>query len=848
MYVTIVLKGQRFFMGHVFSGDYYNKEFMAGAKILLKKHGAGEYCMVAIDIEHFRLFNKLYGREAGDELITNINDCVEGYALKYKGAPGYLGADNFAIVMPYDGGIVEDLRDSIIELVGKWSDTVGFYPFIGVYVIHDVSEDPQLMYDRAAMALSQIKNNNSQFDRIMLYQSEMESQLEGEVFLLSQIQAALKNDEFEFYVQPQCNIMTGRIVGAEALVRWIKPDGTLVSPGLFIPVLEKNGMIDQLDRMIWEKVCIWLSQWIQRGYKTVPISINVSRIDMFSMDVTDIISSIMKKYDIPEKLLKVEITESAYTEKNGTILSTVNLLRSKGFKVMMDDFGSGYSSLNMLKDIPVDVIKLDMRFLDINDEDEEKGLSILESVVNMARLLRLPIVVEGVETKKQEQFIRNLGCRYIQGYYYYRPMPVDEFERLIADQNNIDDKGLIYKQVEQLHLREFLDSNFASESMLNNMLGPVVFYEVADNYIQITRVNEQYYNLIGLSPGESENNSRRFWNHILDNDKVKIFNIFENAYENTVSGAAGNIHIMRYDKEIIPIYIRVFFMGEKDGRRLFYSSMVDMSDYDKNKTKRDEPIDESFGELVENVRDLEYWYGNMPYGLCVCKVYLDADEQILDFRIVYANKRLRGLCDNSMKRLHNIVMNNYDVSNEVILQYLYDAAYDGKYREIESYGHISNRYIRFKIYQFQKRFACVSAADISEHYISRLVSKTLLKKYESAYFVHLTDNYYDEIDLTNGKRNGDRGNYEEAINMKFFTGKIVGDNEENVRKFLSARNVQRQLRDKDAIDMLYKRRNENGKAVWYNSTFCVTERNEDGVPQSAVLLIEKVENYISVED
>ena len=160
-------------------------------------------------------------------------------------------------------------------------------------------------------------------------------------------------------------------------MRWVKPDGTMVSPGAFIPVLEKNGMIDRLDRYVWDKVCAWIRSWIDRGFQPVPISINVSRVDIFSMDVPAYIFSLLEKYQLSEHYVKVEITESAYTESDERITSTVNILRGKGFKVMMDDFGCGYSSLNMLKNIPVDVLKLDMRFLDISETEEEKGMNIL---------------------------------------------------------------------------------------------------------------------------------------------------------------------------------------------------------------------------------------------------------------------------------------------------------------------------------------------------------------------------------------------------------------------------------------------------------------------------------------
>lgn len=459
--------------GAQLSDFYYNRTFMSNVRSKMEMGLSGAYSMVAIDIEHFRLFNKLYGRETGDELILYIQNCLKEIAGEHDGVEGYLGADNFGIFIPDSHEIIKQIQEQIIKGIHKWNNTVGFYPVIGIYSINTDTDSPEIMYDRATLALSNAFEG--QPDHICHYTQEMESRLEKEVELLSEIQEALKNNEFTFFAQPQCNIATHQIVGAEALVRWVKPDGTMVSPGAFIPVLEKNGMIDRLDRYVWDKVCAWIRSWIDRGFQPVPISINVSRVDIFSMDVPAYIFSLLEKYQLSEHYVKVEITESAYTESDERITSTVNILRGKGFKVMMDDFGCGYSSLNMLKNIPVDVLKLDMRFLDISETEEEKGMNILESVVNMARLLRLPIIVEGVETEKQEQFVQSLGCRYIQGFYFYKPLPVKQFEELLSDERQLDFHDLFYKQVEPLHIREFMDTNFITDSMLNNVLGRLHF-------------------------------------------------------------------------------------------------------------------------------------------------------------------------------------------------------------------------------------------------------------------------------------------------------------------------------------------------------------------------------------
>ena len=556
------------------SDYYYNHSFMDGLRKRLPEILPNTYCIVAIDIEHFRLFNKLYGRSSGDEVIRYVCTCLKQSALEYDGIDAYLGGDNFVAFLPDDDEVLNNIRQKIIKKFSKWNNTSAFFPLFGVYTIEDTSVLPELMYDHAMLALSHAEVDYKW--HICRYTMEMESCLEEEVYLLAAIEEGLQKEEFTFFAQPQCNIATGQIVGAEALVRWQKPDGEVLLPGGFIPVLEKNKMIDRLDRYVWEKVCQWLRGWIDQGYSPVPISINVSRIDIFEMDVPKYIFSLLEKYQIPEYLIKIEITESAYTENNNRISHAVNTLRNRGLVVMMDDFGCGYSSLNMLKNIPVDVLKLDMRFLQFKEEERQKSANILEAIVNMAGLLHLPIVVEGVENESQEKFVQKLGCRYIQGFYYYKPLPIKKFEELLRDKRQIDTQGLVYKQVEPMHIREFIDTNFVSDSMLNNVLGPVVFFEVFGGDIKVTRVNEQYFRMIGEQHFE-EDIQREFLKRIPEEERCVFHRMIEKAFENPVLGADGMIHLLREGEQKISVYAKVFYLREREGYRQYYCSLMDIS-------------------------------------------------------------------------------------------------------------------------------------------------------------------------------------------------------------------------------------------------------------------------------
>lgn len=556
------------------SDYYYNHSFMERLRKRLPEILPNTYCIVAIDIEHFRLFNKLYGRSSGDEVIRYIYTCLKQSALEYDGIDAYLGGDNFVAFLPDDDEVLNNIRQKIIKKFSKWNNTSAFFPLFGVYTIKDTSVLPELMYDHAMLALSHAEEDYKW--HICRYTMEMESCLEEEVYLLAAIEEGLEKGEFTFFAQPQCNIATGQIVGAEALVRWQKPDGEVLLPGGFIPVLEKNKMIDQLDRYVWEKVCQWLKGWIDQCYSPVPISINVSRIDIYAMDVPKYIFSLLEKYQIPEHLIKIEITESAYTENNNRISHAVNTFRNRGLVVMMDDFGCGYSSLNMLKNIPVDVLKLDMRFLQFKEEERQKSANILESIVNMAGLLHLPIVVEGVENESQEKFVQKLGCRYIQGFYYYKPLPIKKFEELLRDKRQIDTQGIVYKQVEPMHIREFIDTNFVSDSMLNNVLGPVVFFEVLGGDIKITCVNEQYFRMLGEQHFE-EDIQKEFLKRISEEERCVFHRMIEKAFENPVLGADGMIHLLREGEQKMSVYTKVFYLREREGYRQYYCSLLDIS-------------------------------------------------------------------------------------------------------------------------------------------------------------------------------------------------------------------------------------------------------------------------------
>ena len=416
------------------TGLYFGNHFFEKVEDYLVENKPESACMMAIDIEHFRLYNKIHGRKEGDRLLMRISEVLKDFTEQQGGIIGYLGGDNFAVFTTCEKQLLEGLCEQIKVETRCKNNTAGYLPAFGIYYLTEEVVSASMMYDRATIAISNILGNY--LNRICEYTSEMDERVEEEIRMLSDIQEAIARDEFTFFIQPQCDITKGKIVGGESLVRWQHKDKGIIPPGEFIPILEKKGFITDLDQIIWRKVCKWLSSCLDKGYSPVPISINISRTDIYSIDVPAYLIALLKEYKVPKELLKIEITEGSYADSGDKIIEVAKILREYGFIVMMDDFGSGYSSLNMLKSVPVDALKMDMRFLQINESEQEMGIGILNSVINMAKQIKLPIVVEGVEEKDQEKHLLKMGCRYTQGYFYYKPMPIEEFEKLIADPQN----------------------------------------------------------------------------------------------------------------------------------------------------------------------------------------------------------------------------------------------------------------------------------------------------------------------------------------------------------------------------------------------------------------------------
>ena len=536
---------------------------------------AGKYCLVAIDIEHFKLFNEWYGQVAGDKLLREIGAHLNKMRQEFGGIAGYMGGDDFVIVLPNDEKVLENLKCRITGFVRAYGGHTGFLPAFGFYIIDDISLSVSQMYDRAILAQETVKGNYAV--RCAYYSSDMKTRLENNHVLLTEVQAGLERDEFIYYLQPKCNLNTGKIVGLESLVRWKHPEKGIVAPGYFIPVMESNGLITELDMKVWEQVCQTLQDWIKSGHKVIPISVNVSSVDIYAIDVVEHFKNLVRKYGLPPEYVELEITESAYVEEYKVITGVAEALRNAGFTVLMDDFGSGYSSLNMLKDVNVDVLKIDMKFLKMDENTMDKGMGILEAVTRMANIMGLRMIAEGVETEDQINYLLNMGCIYGQGYFFYKPLPVEEIKVLLNDENNVDYRGIQARKIEHVRFKDLFQSELASDSILNNILGPIAIYDVYCDNVELLQVNDKYCLLVGQDPVDLAENVQ-VMEAIHPDDRKKMQNIFQRSFQRLAEGAEGTVRRRREDGQYIWINIKAFFLREQDGHKMFYGAVRDVSE------------------------------------------------------------------------------------------------------------------------------------------------------------------------------------------------------------------------------------------------------------------------------
>ncbi len=424
----LALEQERYLATHdTLTGLYNKSHFALKSAEILKSHPDEEWLLLSSNIKDFKLINDLFGMEKGNEVLK-----MEAGLLKERCRDGIvygrIGGDKFAVCMP-KARFQEEYFTDAIQTMGQVfnNDLYHLHIYIGVYEITDINEDISIMCDKANFAIKTLNENYARsiayYNDTILNNTILEKQLVGD------FDQALKEKQFCMYLQPQMT-SEGKMLGAEALVRWQHPKRGLIFPGDFIEVFEKTGLIYRLDRFIWELAVQKLARWQQEGHSDLYISVNISTKDFYYMNVYETITALVEKYRIIPSTLKLEITETAIMTGTAGELDMIEQFREYGFQVEIDDFGSGYSSFNTLKDMDVDVLKIDMGFLRTSKpENLEKSMSILNMIISLSKTLGLSVVTEGVETKEQVVKLTQMGCRIYQGYYFSKPIPVEEFEK-----------------------------------------------------------------------------------------------------------------------------------------------------------------------------------------------------------------------------------------------------------------------------------------------------------------------------------------------------------------------------------------------------------------------------------
>ena len=419
------------------TGLYNREAFYEKSAALIHENPEVQYCIVYLDISCFKVVNDLFHTETGNLILKT----AAAYFLKKinpsVGISGRIEADHFALCVPQDTLDMDRLMKEIDDTIHSLGISHNILFFAGVYPIIDINLPVDQMCDRASMALNKIKGNYVR--RYNFYDVGMRERMLKEQMIVRDMEFALKDNQFTIFLQPIFRPETNEIVSAEALVRWFHPESGMISPGYFIPVFERNGFIVKLDRFVWETVCKFLRSRLDAGKKIVPVSVNVSRLNFYSYDLLIFLLNLLKKYDLEPYMLKLEVTESAYTDNPQQLIKIINQFKENGFPILMDDFGSGYSSLNMLKNIAIDVLKVDMAFVR-EIEHSERARTILLMIIGLAKELGMGVVTEGVETQTQLDYITSMGSVDIQGYYFSKPLAVKDFNALFDKYDSLNTK------------------------------------------------------------------------------------------------------------------------------------------------------------------------------------------------------------------------------------------------------------------------------------------------------------------------------------------------------------------------------------------------------------------------
>ena len=571
---------------------------------LQKQNPEKQFVLCIGDINKFNIINDLYGYDIGNEVLLYLASTIQMIAGK-QGICARLGAGSFGLCIPStEESLNELLKNTNFDCSHLGVDFPVTMRF-GLCNIGYNNEPVERIMNFAVFAMN--KANDKSFNTYNFYNKEMREKLLLEASITAQMRKALENDEFVLYFQPQYNHSSGAMVGAEVLCRWIQDDGTVISPGVFVPIFEKNGFVKELDQYIWRKAFETIKHWLDDNFEPVPISLNISRISLETDEIIDVIAELKKEYDIPTDFIHFEITESAYINDQAQFIRRINEIRNLGFSIAMDDFGSGYSSLNTLRNMPIDILKLDMGFLRGNT-NMDKGGNIISSLIRMAQDLELFTVAEGVETISQADYLKSVGCDVIQGFLYAKPMPQCQFEDLVEASR----KEVIHKKehfVGNLNINNLYNPESSETVMFTNYTGAAAILETQHDNVSFIRINNKFLDLFGYKDTPCKEFKKNFFDKFEASDMLQ----FRAAVEYAISSESEAQCVFKYQQketnEIIWVKFHIWKISSTGQRYMLYI-LADNITLEKS----------SETELMKFKSQMNIIIDNSPVGMCLLKV------------------------------------------------------------------------------------------------------------------------------------------------------------------------------------------------------------------------------------
>ncbi len=481
------------------TGLYSKNMFFSKAKELLVENPKTKFVFVIANIDKFQLINSFFGFDEGDALLKYVSFRLKQVSLVVpKSVVGHLGADSFVICctdLP-NNGVLPLLEKTIHSIIVGYRDDFKLSISVGIYHIEDNTMNFSLIRSRATVALKKSKEEYGEFYTV--YNKTMDEDSFQNHFVINELQTAFAEKQFEVYLQPKCNLSNGKVIGAEALVRWIHPEKGIIGPDHFIPILETNGFVTKLDEYVWDVACKYIRSWIDSGLGPLPISVNVSRVDLHNPELSDSLLRMLEDNGVDIDYLHLEITESAYSENPYQIIDVVNNLHALGFYIELDDFGTGYSSLNMLNAMKLHTLKLDMSFIKAQTENKKTG-EIINFIVRLAKQLNLLVVAEGIETSEQLAFLRGIGCEIGQGYYFSKALSKIEFDEYMRNHTKDTNEIVPLNHRFLLDVDDIWYPNSKFNFIFNHFVGALALYEVKDNTISLLRTNDEFFNVLNYS-------------------------------------------------------------------------------------------------------------------------------------------------------------------------------------------------------------------------------------------------------------------------------------------------------------------------------------------------------------